>query len=113
MKPAQTLFDTFDLKAPFAGCVDGQVPPFRQSGQRSDDSQVFLKRMRICAKPLLQNVFSMLENPAVRLRSERKDHVIVSDQETTLLKDKLQFQVVESLTIKSAEHRQKNFVLDR
>src|SRR6516162_10282893 len=113
MKPAQTLFNTLDLKTPFAGFIDGQGSPFGQSRQRSDDSQVFLKGMRICTKSLLQNVFSMLENPAVRLRSERKDHVVVSDQETTMLKDKLQFQVFESLTIKSAEHRQKNFVLDR
>src|SRR5271157_5913362 len=106
MKLTQSLFDAFDLKAPLAGGVDRQGFWIWQSRQRSDDSQVFLKRSRSRAEPLLQNVFSVLEDPPVSLRCKWKEHVIVSNQETAALKGEVKFTVVEGLTVRIAKHRQ-------
>ena len=104
MKLAQPLLDTFHLKAPLASGINGQRFPLRQRCQGGDDSQVFLKGIRIRTEPLFKDVFSMLQNPPVRLRSERKGHVMILDQETSPPKDEMKLPVVEGLAIEAAEH---------
>jgi hypothetical protein len=65
VKSAQPFFDPVHLKAPLASGVDGQRFPLWQRCQGRDDSQVFLKGTRIRTEFLFQDVFSMLQNPAV------------------------------------------------
>src|SRR5499425_809666 len=113
MKLAQPLLDAFNLQAPLAGSADRQRFRVRQSCQRSDDPEVLLKGRRICPEPLLQNVFSVLENPPVSLRCEREKQVAVPNPKISALKNELKFTVAESLTVGIAKHREQNLVLDR
>src|SRR6516225_7220862 len=99
MQPAQPLFDAFDLQASLAGGVHGQSFRVRQSRQRSDDSQVFLKRRRISAEPLLQKVFPVLEDSPVSLRCEWEEHVVATYQKIAVFEDELDFTAVEDLTV--------------
>src|SRR5580700_2331298 len=99
MKLAQSLFDACDVQTPFAGSVDRQRFWFRQSRQRSDDTQVFLKSRRISPKPLLQNMLPVLENPPVSLWCEGEEHVVVPNKKTATLENEPKFTVVEDLSV--------------
>src|SRR5580700_6420889 len=110
---AQPLFDPRNLKAPLAGCIHSQRIPLRQRGQRSDNSQILLKRARIRTELLFEYVFSMLQNPAVRFRSQGKRHVVIFNRESSAPKDDLELAVVKSLAVETAEHGQQDFVIER
>src|SRR5271167_1500939 len=110
---AQPLFDPRNLKAPLADCVDSQRFPLRQRGQAGHDSQILLKGGRIRTELPFEYVFSMLQNPAVGLRSQGKRHVVILHQESSAPKDELELAVVKSLAVEAAEHGQQDFVIER
>src|SRR6202050_1396939 len=101
---AQPLFDPGKRKAPLAGCVHRQRFPLWQRGQGCDDSQILLKGGRIRTEILFEYVFSMLQNPAVGLRSQGKRHVVILDHKSSAPKDELELAVVKCVAVKTAEH---------
>src|ERR1700733_3035373 len=110
---AQPLFDPGNLQAPLAGSVHSQGIPLRQRDQGREDSQILLRGGRIRTQLLFQYVLSMLQNPAVGLRSQRKRHVEILDQESSAPINELELAVVKSVAVEAAEHGQKDFVIER